>query len=298
MTGVGADAYLLIWMHERSAQGMGGLAGPEDFPEEWKRGSRFRLRADLNDLVRRGQMERNFVFRRGNLYRLTHAGELEARRLLHLRRDPEGRQQHAHNGLITAASRASYSPTIGLEAFLAMPQSHMYGDSLTLDEVRVAAGYLVERGLATLYEGNTQHPLEALLTLTGVGIQCAESPLLVKDFLMQNGHLPTYDIDIHGGSNIQVGQENVQNNNSGFDPSQFIAFARQVLAAAPRVEITDELRGQIVRDAFHLEEEGTRPAPEPSRVRRALDGLMETLVRHSTDGVAQLLYDAGRSLLP
>lgn len=32
MTGVGADAYLLVWMYERSAQGMGDLAGPEDFP--------------------------------------------------------------------------------------------------------------------------------------------------------------------------------------------------------------------------------------------------------------------------
>ncbi|MFF8784574.1 hypothetical protein [Streptomyces sp. NPDC015125] len=284
-------------MYERSTQGMEGLAGPEDFPEEWRRGTRFRLRADLNDLVRRGQLERNFVFRRGNLYRLTHAGELEAQRLLHLRRDPEGRQQHAHNGLITAASRASYSPTIGLEAFLAMPQSHVYGDPLTLDEVRVAAAYLVERGLATLHEGNTEHPLKALLTLTGVGMQCAESSLLVKDFLMQNGHLPTYYTNIHGGENIQVGSENTQNNNFGFDPSQFVAFARQVLAAAPRVDITDELRGQIVRDASHLEEESTRPAPEPSRVRRALDGLMETLVRHSTDGVARLLYDTGRNLL-
>ncbi|WP_371648302.1 MULTISPECIES: hypothetical protein [unclassified Streptomyces] len=264
---------------------------------EWRRGNRFRLRADLNELVRRDQLERNFVFRRGDPYRLTHAGELEAQRLLYLRRDSEGRQQHAHNGLIAAAFRASYSPTVGLEAFLAMPQSQLYGDSLTLDEVRAAAAFLMERGLATLQEGNAQYPLKALLTLTGTGVQCAESSLLVKDFLMQNGHLPTFTTNIHGGHNIQVGSENTQNNNIGFDPSQFVDFARQVLAAAPRVEIAEELRGQIVRDASRLEEESTSPAPEPSRVRRALDGLMETLLQHSTDGVAQLLYETGRSLL-
>ncbi|MCX4506606.1 hypothetical protein [Streptomyces anulatus] len=116
MTGVGADAHLLIWMYERSARGQGDLVGPEDFPAEWRRRARFRLRADLNDLVRKGQLERHFVFRRGNLYRLSGAGELEAQRLLHLRRDPEGRQQHARDGLVSAASRAAYSPTIGLEA--------------------------------------------------------------------------------------------------------------------------------------------------------------------------------------
>lgn len=172
--------------------------GSEDFPEEWRRRARFRLRADLNDLVRKGQLERHFVFRRGNLYRLSRAGELEAQRLLHLRRDPEGRQQHARDGLVSAASRAAYSPTIGLEAFLGMPQSQVYGESLTLDEVRVAAAFLVERGLATLHEGDTPHSLKALLTLTGVGIQCAESSLSVKDFLMQNGHLPTYYTNVQG----------------------------------------------------------------------------------------------------
>ncbi|MFI1176827.1 hypothetical protein [Streptomyces melanogenes] len=119
----------------------------------------------------------------------------------------------------------------------------------------------------------------------------------MKDFLMQNGHLPTLCTNIHGGHNIQVGSENTQNNNAGFDPSQFVAFAREVLAAAPRVEIADALRGQNVRDASRLEEESTSPAPEPSRVRRPLDGLMDTLLQHSTDGVAQLLYETGRSLL-
>lgn len=64
MTGVGADAHLLVWMYERSARGQGDLVGPEDFPAEWRR-ARFRLRADLNDLVRKGQLERHFVFRRG-----------------------------------------------------------------------------------------------------------------------------------------------------------------------------------------------------------------------------------------
>lgn len=54
---------------------------------------------------------------------------------MHLRRDSEGRRQHARDGLIFAASRASYSPTIGLEAFLETPQSQVYGDSLTLDGV-------------------------------------------------------------------------------------------------------------------------------------------------------------------
>ncbi|WP_237540161.1 hypothetical protein [Streptomyces sp. SID8358] len=47
---------------------------------------------------------------------------------------PKGRQ-HARDGLTSAASRASYSPTIGLEAFLEMPRSQVYGDSLTLDGV-------------------------------------------------------------------------------------------------------------------------------------------------------------------
>lgn len=241
-------------------------------------------------------MERSFAFRKGNIYRLSRAGELEAQRLLHLRRDPEGRQQHAHDGLISAASRASCSPTIGLEAFLAMPQSQVYGDSLTLDEVRVAAAFLVERVLATLHEGDARHSFKALLTLTGVGIQCAESSLRVKDFLMQRGHLPTYYTNVQGG-NAQIGPGNTQNNNFGFDASQFAAFARQVLADAPRVELTDVLRSRLVRDASLLQEESTRDAPEPSRVRRALDGVMESLLRHSTDGVAQVLHETGRSLL-
>ncbi|WP_405185809.1 hypothetical protein OG582_00330 [Streptomyces anulatus] len=295
MTGVGADAHLLVWMYERSARGQGDLVGPEDFPAEWRR-ARFRLRADLNDLVRKGQLERHFVFRRGNLYRLSGAGELEAQRLLHLRRDPEGRQQHARDGLVSAASRAAYSPTIGLEAFLGMPQSQVYGESLTLDEVRVAAAFLVERGLATLHEGDAPHSLKALLTLTGVGIQCAESSLSVKDFLMQNGHLPTYYTNVQGG-NAQIGPGNTQNNHFGFDASQFAAFAQQVLADAPRVDIADELRSQLVRDASRLQEESTGPAPEPGRVRRAMDGVLESLVRHSTDGVAQLLHETGRGLI-
>ncbi|MEU6957639.1 hypothetical protein [Streptomyces sp. NPDC045714] len=296
MTGVGADAHLLVWLYERGARGEGDLAGPEDFPEEWRRRARARLSADLNNLVRKGQLERRFVFRRGSFYRLSRAGELEAQRLLHLRRDPEGRQQHARDGLVSAASRASYSPTIGLEAFLAMPQSQVYGESLTPDEVRAAAAFLVERGLATLHEGDARHALKALLTLTGVGTQCAESPLSVKDFLMQNGHLPTYYTHVEGGIN-QIGTGNTQNNHSGFDASHFAAFASQVLADAPRVAMTEELRSQLVRDASHLQEESTGPAPEPSRVRRAMDGVLESLVRHSTDSVAQALHETGRSLL-
>ncbi|MFI6530283.1 hypothetical protein [Streptomyces uncialis] len=296
MTEAGAEAYLLVWMYERGMAGDGDLAGTDDIPEEWRRAARFRLQRDLNELVRRSQLERVFVLRKGHLYRLTHAGQLEARRLLHLRRDPEGRQQHARNGLMSVASRASYSPTIELEAFLTTPEAVMLSEHLSPDEVRAAALYLAEQGLATVHEGDAQHPLQALLTLTQVGIQCAESPLSVKDFLMQNGHHPTYTTNIHGGT-AQVGSGNTQNNTFGFDPAQFADFARQVLTAAPRVDTTDELRAQIVRDAAFLEEESTRPAPEPGRVRRALEGLTDTLVRHSTDGLAQYLYEAGRNLL-
>ncbi|MET8685145.1 hypothetical protein ABZV77_13095 [Streptomyces sp. NPDC004732] len=297
MRNPGADAYLLVWMYERGRRGQGDPVSPNDFPEEWRRSSRFRFRSDLNELVRRDQLKRVFAFGKGHLYCLTHAGELEAQRLLHLRRDTDGRQQHARNGLVATASQASYSPTVVLEAFLALPQSFTYGSPLTLDEVRAAAVYLSEQGLATLHEGDAQHPLQALLTLTQVGIQCAGSSLSVKDFLMQNGHHPTYTTNIHGGT-AQVGSGNTQNNTFGFDPSQFADFARQVLAAAPRVGTTDELRDQIIRDASSLEAESTSPAAEPSRVRRLLEGLTETLGRHATDSLAQYLYDSGRNLLP
>ncbi|MFE7673497.1 hypothetical protein ACFU5N_14930 [Streptomyces albidoflavus] len=297
MTDAGANANLLVWMHERTTQGGSALVGPDDFPEEWRRSARFRIRADLNELVRRDQLEKVFVFRRGTLYRLTYAGELEAQRLLHLRRNPDGRQQHARDGLVSVASRATYSPTVGLEAFLAFPQSVMYGERLTLEEVRVAAAYLAEQGLATLHEGDAQHPLKALLTLTQVGMQCAGSSLSVKDFLMQHGHHPTYTTNVHGGA-VQVGPGNTQHNTFGFDPSQFADFARQVLAAAPRVGTTDELRAEIVRHASSLEAESTGPAPEPGRIRRALEGLVGSLERHATDGLAQYLYDVGRSILP
>ncbi|MFJ2258478.1 hypothetical protein ACIOKD_09010 [Streptomyces sp. NPDC087844] len=293
----GADAYLLVWMYERSRQGQGDPVSPDDFPEEWRRSARFKLRTDLHELVRRDQLKRVFAFGKGHLYRLTYAGELEAQRLLHLRRDTDGRQQHARDGLVSTAFRASYSPTVVLEAFLTMPQSFMYGSPLTLAEVRTAAAYLAEQGLATLHEGDAQHPLQALLTLTQVGIQCAGSSLSVKDYLMQNGHHPTYTTNMHGGT-AQVGSGNTQNNTFGFDPSQFADFARQVLAAAPRVGTTDELRDQIALDASSLEAESTSQAPEPGGVRRALERLVGTLERHATDSLAQYLYDAGRNLLP
>ncbi|TXS20877.1 hypothetical protein EAO71_30725 [Streptomyces sp. ms191] len=302
---------LLLWIREKTA-GMDSRISVDphrscDWSEAAK-GEVFRLVAWL--------AERGLVNHDGQRYgqrnagcnsfttrcTLTPKGVREAERLLQLRGNKLHRFDTAANGLIVAAMDDVPDYHIVVQDFAASDRAVLLGQRIDAETIEKAAAFLVDNKLATVYSRSVAiRPREAFdpsyaLALTPSGIQCGDQHINVRKFVANQQDARPVTTNIYGGNN-QIGDHNTQNNNIGFPPDDLAQFAQQVLAAAVTMDVPEPIRERIAEDAEALQREAEREEPQPSRMRRALEGMRESLLQAGQDQAAQKLIEMAGNFL-
>ncbi|MFF2902345.1 hypothetical protein [Streptomyces sp. NPDC057966] len=228
------------------------------------------------------------------LVRLTADGLQEANRLRTDSQTRTKREAHLHAALVRwAYQNAPAGGWASLQMFAADEDWWFCGTEVTWDEVDAAVDYLAEHKLLRVQRvlGRTD------IAPTALGTDFAHSHTTLRTFMtQQQGSGATTTINNHGGYN-QFGPHNEMTfTYQGFQPDQLSQFAQQVLDAAVTMNVPEHLRDQITEDAQALQREAEREEQQPTRIKRALEGLRESFMQAGQDVAAQQLIQALTSL--
>ncbi|MEU1213331.1 hypothetical protein ACFYSH_28635 [Streptomyces sp. NPDC005791] len=296
---------LLLWIREKTAGTDSRISVDPHRSCEWSevaKGEVFRLvawlaeRGLVNHYGQRNAGCNSFTTR----CTLTPKGVHEAERLFQLRGNKLHRFDAAANGLIVAAMDEVPDFHVVVQDFAESDRAVFLGQRIDAETIEKATAFLVDSKLATVYSRSVAiRPREAFdpsyaLALTPLGIQCGDQHVNVRNFV--TSQKDARPVAIYGGIN-QIGDHNTQNNNVGFPPDDLAQFAQQVLAAAVTMDVPEPIRERITEDAEALQREAEREEPQPSRMRRTLEGMRESLLQAGQDQAAQKLIEMVGSFL-
>ncbi|MGW4756165.1 hypothetical protein [Streptomyces chartreusis] len=234
------------------------------------------------------------------------AAEREALRMARAAQDPTARAVHTRNALLGWAHQlyraGDRMPVCG--DFMGSPGASFESVPLTLEDLREAAQYLVERNLMELFHkthwtdpGYREIHTAHRISLTRLGLDCAESGMTVSEFLYPRPASTgdTYNTTVQSGAQgIQIGgRENTMNNTWGVKPDSLLRFARDVLTRLPELGLDDIAEADLVEEAAALHGEASAQQPNPTALRRAYDAVMGVLGRAPDSTASQWLREAG-----
>ncbi|MFK4069738.1 hypothetical protein [Streptomyces sp. NPDC029674] len=234
------------------------------------------------------------------------AAEREALRMARAAQDPTARAVHTRNALLGWAHQlyraGDRMPVCG--DFMGSPDASFESVPLTLEDLREAAQYLVERNLMELFHkthwtdpGYREIHTAHRISLTRLGLDCAESGMTVSEFLYPRPAPTgdTYNTTVESGAQgIQIGgRQNTMNNTWGVKPDSLLRFARDVLTRLPELGLDDIAEAELVEEAAALHGEASAQQPNPTALRRAYDAVMGLLVRAPDSIANQWLREAG-----
>ncbi|MEU3174995.1 hypothetical protein [Streptomyces sp. NPDC007000] len=290
------ESALLLLDVYRQARGS-TMAFPEvsDF-EEWKDIDDERLYTLVGLLEHAGLVSKTVTLGGSISCRLTPAGVAKAEQLQRDRDTPRVRYDIALNGLVEAAADMFPTHRLELQGFLGSPHARILDTVLTLDEIFSAVSYLEDEKLVTVERTGSQ---PTAITLTPQGKRCGWNDKIDVRGFLDGKQQPGIgqQINIHGGQN-QFGNHNTQTNNINPSLAEVANFAQQVLEAAVTMDVPENVREQLTDDAEALQREATRQEPQPGRIRRAFEAVLETLSQTGQAASdAQALLETGQNLL-
>lgn len=279
-----ASALLLVAMYQR----LKGVAGTEVDVNElpgWTDLEEDRLLTLTAHLERAG-MVASGPKASGTSWCLSISGVVRAENLLEQRDRPVIRYDTALNGLITAATDKFPKHRLKIQDFLFSEHAQILDDLLTLNEIFSAIEYLENEQLVTV-ERDASRPTE--ITLTPLGRKCGwNSKVDVQGFLagQQPGGIQNFwSVAVHGGAN-QIGPGNVQNNSFGLNAGDVMELVREVKGLVPSMDVPEPVLERITEDVEALERETQREKPQPRRMHRILEALLENMAMNAGTAAA------------
>lgn len=238
--------------------------------------------------------------------RRQEAEEREALRVARAAQDPTARAVHTRNALLHWMHRQYHHGhrTPVCNAFMGSLDASLEGIPLELEDVREAMEWLAERDLVEVIHkmnwtdpGHREIHTAHKISLTRLGLDCAESGMTVSEFLYPR---PTSTGDIYNTTfqaearGTQVGgRQNTMNNTWGLEPDALLQFAEDALARIPELGLDDTAEAELTEEATALRDEASAQQPNRAALRRAHDAVMRTLGRAPDSVAAQWLQAAG-----
>ncbi|MEV6867458.1 hypothetical protein AB0M44_41515 [Streptosporangium subroseum] len=277
-----ADPYqsrLLVWMDEQTQQGPGFVDVSRFFEEEELSTADARilvLRLEQRGLIK---VSDSLAGRDFSQIRLIDEGVMEAQRVKALRNNRIAKFSHACDELLCWLFEAGRGQeAVEVMAFVEANGSYFAGESLTVDEIIGALGYLEKRGLASRIKTDGASHVSITAEVTEAGVDCALSRRTVNDFLsQQKASSDTYHISDSSGFVAGSQRSVIQHNSFGFDPSDLKQFADLVLQLAPVLGTSVEQQAEIIHEAEILSEETSSTEAEPGKIRAAYERLQTAL---------------------
>lgn len=275
---------LLIWLNQTAGSSTQAIVDVDEEPD-WHALGDDRLVTLIDYLKAAGMVSNINTLASGTACYLTSRGVAEAERLVQARDNPRTRFDLAADRLIDAAMENYPTSRLELTAFIFSPNMHVLDSVLAVDELLRAVAYLEECNLVTVEPGDRRAPPRAI-TLTALGTECGFADTIsVRTFVNEQQRSgDQWTVNVNGGTGIQVGPNNTQNNaiqnNTGPDLDQLAQFTQSLLGSLQTAEISEATRVRIVADAEALQAELTAGEPEPGRIRRAVERLKESAAEH------------------
>ncbi|MEF3113657.1 hypothetical protein [Streptomyces chrestomyceticus] len=237
------------------------------------------------------------------------AARREALREARAAQDPTARAVHTRNAVLRWAHQryqaGDSAPACG--GFMKTPGASFDGVPLELGDLQDALEYLTERDLVELHHpmhwtdpGYRESRTAQRLSLTRLGIDCAESGTTVSDFLYPRPPAPgdTYNTTVHAGAQgTQIGRQNTMHNTWGLDANALLRFAGEVLAKLPELGLDAPAEAELEHEADALRDVASARQPDPTALRRAYDAVMNALGRAPESTAGQWLHEAGTAAI-
>ncbi|MFF0391671.1 hypothetical protein ACFYS8_23735 [Kitasatospora sp. NPDC004615] len=226
------------------------------------------------------------------LVRFTAQGLGKARYHDILRSDRVARALHAREEILDWAFKggdAGNSPSV--QGFRLSDASFYYGDALSVQEIEFALECLESKGLV-------KPGWNERLSLTPGGFDCViggGNMAQNADRSRDRGDSYNFHGPVHGA---QIGgMNNTQTNNFGVEPEALVTWAQQLRQLSPQVGLDEILEAELVSEVEILESANSVSPPQPSRLRRAGNRIMEILQSSPDSPIGQLLITGGTAAI-
>ncbi|MET9793067.1 hypothetical protein [Streptomyces canus] len=235
--------------------------------------------------------------------------EAAERDALRAGQNPTARAVHTRNVLLRWAHRRYYEGDREprCHGFMRSPDAAFEGIPLASGDLREALEYLVERELIELIHrvqwsdpGYRDIYSAQRISLTRLGMDCAESGMTVSEFLYPRPASPgdTYNTTFQAGAQgVQVGGQNTMHNSWGLEPQALLRFAESVLAKLPELGLAPADEAELTQQAATLRDEASAQQPNPTALRRAYQTVMNTLSGAPDSMASQWLCEVGTAAI-
>ncbi len=217
------------------------------------------------------------------------------------RSDPTNRAQHLRKFMLRwLYEKSPNEPPHDWSAFYTDWRFFYLGESYTSDEVAREAEYLSDRGLISGLAIEEAGPASIYPRLTSDGRDCVtEHGGNVSTFL--NRHQPANNTNVYmtgvQGNTVIASNNVVQNVEGGLDMRAMLDFAGFVRQVASTLGLADEERENMTSAAEALHEDASSSSPEPGRLRRLINSIMEGLTKAAPTVVSSTAIQMGEQAL-
>ncbi|WP_416966756.1 hypothetical protein [Streptomyces sp. 4F14] len=241
--------------------------------------------------------------------RQQEAEEREALRVARAAQNPTARAVYTRNALLHWVHQQYHhgDRTPVCNAFMGSLDASFEGIPLEFEDLQEAMEYLAERNLVEVIHkmnwtdpGHREIYTSHKISLTRLGLDCAESGMTVSDFLHPRSASAgdTYNTTVQSGAhNIQFGRENTMNNTWGMEPNALLQFAKDVLAKIGELDLDEAAEAELSGEAAALRDQASAQQPNPTTLRRAYDLVMSALGRAPESVASQWLHEAGTAAI-
>jgi hypothetical protein len=237
--------------------------------------------------------------------RRQEADERKALRAARAAQNPTARSVYARNALLYWVHRqynhGDRAPAG--QAFMRSLDASFEGIPLELEDLQEAMEYLAERDLVQVIRkvhwtdpGYREVHTAQKLSLTRLGLDCAESGMTVSEFLYPRPASggDTYNTTVQAGAQgTQVGRQNTMHNTWGLQSDALLQFAKDVLTKIPELGLDESAAAELGEEATTLCDEASAQQPDPRALRRSCDAVMGTLGKAPESMARQWLHAAG-----